>query len=126
MTMAGRPLLITRTAQGIGKSIAEPALTLGARVIAADLNIPCFATTDHMFPLTCNVSQPGRVEETVAAVIERFGTIDGLVSNTGKTRPVHAIGSGILYHRADIVGERRILDRRLRLTVQACQNRITK
>ena len=90
MTMTGRTLLVTGAAQGIGEAIGELALQLGARVIAVDLNMPTFATTDHIQPLTCDVSQPDRVEETLATALERFATIDGLVNNAGISRAAMA------------------------------------
>ena len=90
MTMEGRTVLVTGAAQGIGKSIVDLALTLGARVVAVDLNISTLETSDHLLPLTCDVSSAEMVDATVAAAIDRFGTIDGLVNNAGISRPAMA------------------------------------
>lgn len=87
MTMAGRTILVTGAAQGIGKSIVELALSLGARVAAADLDVSTIHATDKLLPLQCDVSRPDMVEAAVAAALARFGTIDGLVNNAGISRP---------------------------------------
>ena len=87
MAMAGRSIMVTGAAQGIGKSIVDLALALGARVIAVDLNVSDINATDHLLPLVCDVSQADMVDATVAAAIERFGIIDGLVNNAGISRP---------------------------------------
>ena len=90
MMMVGRTIVVTGAAQGIGKSIVELALALGARVIAVDLNVSGITATDQLLPLACDVSQADRVDATVAAAIERFGIIDGLVNNAGISRPAMA------------------------------------
>ena len=90
MAMTGRSIIVTGAAQGIGKSIVELALGLGARVIALDLNVSDINATEHLFPLVCDVSHADMVEATVAAAIERFGIIDGLVNNAGISRPAMA------------------------------------
>jgi 3-oxoacyl-[acyl-carrier protein] reductase len=90
MTMVGRTILITGAAQGIGKAIAELAIALGARVIAADVNVSMIAATDQLLPIECDVSRPDMVEAAVAEALERFGVIDGLVNNAGISRPAMA------------------------------------
>ena len=90
MMMAGRSIIVTGAAQGIGKSIVELALALGARVIAVDRNVSDINATDDLLPLVCDVSQADMVDATIAAAIERFGIIDGLVNNAGISRPAMA------------------------------------
>ncbi len=90
MLMDGRSIIITGAAQGIGKSIVELALALGARVAAVDLNVSHIRETDHLVPLACDVAQADMVDAAVAAAIEKFGTIDGLVNNAGISRPAMA------------------------------------
>ena len=90
MTMEGRTLLVTGAAQGIGKSIVDLALALGARVVAVDLNISTLEASDHLLPLACDVSQADSVEATVAKAVAHFGVIDGLVNNAGISRPAMA------------------------------------
>lgn len=90
MTMAGRCVVVTGAAQGIGKSIVELALALDARVIAVDLNVSDIKGTDHLLPLMCDVSKADMVDATVAVALKRFGSIDGLVNNAGISRPAMA------------------------------------
>jgi 3-oxoacyl-[acyl-carrier protein] reductase len=90
MTMAGRTILVTGAAQGIGKSIVELAIALGARVIAADIDVSAISETDQLLPIRCDVSRPDMVEAAVAAALARFGTIDGLVNNAGISRAAMA------------------------------------
>ena len=90
MAMVGRSIIVTGAAQGIGKSIVDLALALGARVIAVDLNVTDINATDHLLPLACDVSQADMVDAAVAEAIERFGIIDGLVNNAGISRPAMA------------------------------------
>jgi 3-oxoacyl-[acyl-carrier protein] reductase len=90
MTMVGRTILVTGAAQGIGRSIVELALSLGARVAAADLDVSTIDATDKLMPVQCDVSDRDMVEAAVAAALARFGTIDGLVNNAGISRPAMA------------------------------------
>jgi 3-oxoacyl-[acyl-carrier protein] reductase len=90
MTMEGRTILVTGAAQGIGQAISALAMELGARVVAIDLDISGISATDQLMPLTCDVSNPDMVEACVAAALERFGTLDGLVNNAGISRPAMA------------------------------------
>lgn len=90
MAMVGRSIIVTGAAQGIGKSIVDLALALGARVIAVDLNVTDINATDHLLPLACDVSHADMVDAAVAEAIERFGIIDGLVNNAGISRPAMA------------------------------------
>jgi 3-oxoacyl-[acyl-carrier protein] reductase len=90
MTMAGRTILVTGAAQGIGRSIVELAISLGSQVVAVDLGISTLVATDQLLPLICDVSQPQMVEATVASALERFGKIDGLVNNAGISRAAMA------------------------------------
>jgi 3-oxoacyl-[acyl-carrier protein] reductase len=87
MTMEGRTVLVTGAAQGIGRAIVDLSLALGARVVAADLNIASLEASDHLLPLACDVSQADSVDAAVAEAIARFGVIDGLVNNAGISRP---------------------------------------
>jgi len=90
MAMAGRTILVTGAAQGIGKSIVELAIALGARVVAADINVSAIAETDRLLPIRCDVSHPDMVEAAMAASLARFGSINGLVNNAGISRAAMA------------------------------------
>jgi 3-oxoacyl-[acyl-carrier protein] reductase len=87
MTMAGRTIVVTGANQGIGRAVVDLAIALGARVAAIDVDVTGLAETDQLLPLFCDVSRAADVEASVAAAIERFGGIDGLVNNAGISRP---------------------------------------
>jgi 3-oxoacyl-[acyl-carrier protein] reductase len=90
MTMVGRTILVTGAAQGIGKATVELAIILGARVVAADIDVSVIDETDHLLPIQCDVSRPDMIDAAMAQALMRFGTIDGLVNNAGISRAAMA------------------------------------
>lgn len=87
----GRVAIVTGAASGIGKEIAERLAAEGGIPIIADLNLEAAkATADEIgatgatsFAVAMNVTDEAQVEEGVAAVVEKFGKVDILVSNAG-------------------------------------------
>lgn len=93
--LADRVVLITGSSRGIGAEVAAKAAAEGAtvavhygtsrdgaertlaRVRAAGADGDCFAA---------DVSDGAQAERLVTTVIERFGRVDGLVNNAGKTQ----------------------------------------
>jgi NAD(P)-dependent dehydrogenase (short-subunit alcohol dehydrogenase family) len=71
MKLAGKRVVITGGASGIGRAIADRFGQAGARVITADIQGPC--------GIRCDVSR----EEDLAALIEETDPIDLFVSNAG-------------------------------------------
>src|ERR1051326_326064 len=88
MASVKRVALVTGGANGIGRAICRQLLGAGWRVGVVDL--PDSGLARH-FPARARnlvlVERDGREEETatraVAAVVDRFGRLDGLVSNAG-------------------------------------------
>ena len=94
-SLADRVVLVTGSSRGIGAEVAAKAAAEGAivaihyhqsrdgaertlaRVREAGADGDCFAA---------DIGDGEQAERLVAAVIERFGRIDGLVNNAGKTQ----------------------------------------
>lgn len=86
----GKSIVVTGGGSGLGKSMTRCFLELGARVAivsrsaerleqaAAELRE---ATGGEVLPLPCDVRDYAQVEQTMAAIAQRFGTIDVLVNN---------------------------------------------
>jgi 3-hydroxybutyrate dehydrogenase len=83
--------IVTGAASGIGREIAYLLARNGARVAIADLALPAARDTAAAFgaeglvamPVTMDVADEAAVEAGVAAVLERWGRVDILVSNAG-------------------------------------------
>jgi NAD(P)-dependent dehydrogenase (short-subunit alcohol dehydrogenase family) len=86
--LEGKVALITGAAQGLGQSIAELFLDVGASVVISDLNGDAAAATasslstkGRTLGVAMDVSDEGSVEAGFAAAAEAFGGIDILVNN---------------------------------------------
>lgn len=92
MTLAGRNVVVTGAGQGIGRAIAELALTLGAGVTAVDINEKALAGLaaavggDRLLTLAGDITQPDFATDAVDRAVERFGAVHGLVNNAGIVR----------------------------------------
>lgn len=84
--------LITGSASGIGKCMAEKFASYGAKVIIADLNLDAATAVanaikqqygNDTLALTMDVTNEEQVNSGVSAIINKFGKIDILISNAG-------------------------------------------
>lgn len=88
--LAGRVVLVTGGANGIGRGIAQAVLGAGGRVLIGDLDDDagrdCLASWkrgDDAAFRRLDITRERSVAAFVTAALERFGRIDGLVNNAG-------------------------------------------
>lgn len=89
MRFAGKVVVITGGAQGIGRSTAERFLSEGARVVIADVNAERLTATaaeigsPDLLAVVTDVSEKQQVDALVAQAVAKFGRIDVMVNNAG-------------------------------------------
>jgi NAD(P)-dependent dehydrogenase (short-subunit alcohol dehydrogenase family) len=82
-----RVWLVTGASSGFGRAIVEAALARGDSVIAGTRSAEAFGDLpDGAHPLALDVTASDQRETAVAATIERFGRLDVLVNNAGRTQ----------------------------------------
>ena len=84
----GKIAIVTGSAQGFGKGIAEELYREGACVVIADLNEPLAKTVaeamgERAAHVKVNVADEESVAAMIAFAVERFGGLDLMVSNAG-------------------------------------------
>lgn len=91
-------VVVTGAASGIGLATARLLRSQGARVVGIDVN----PAPDADFSVTTDLRDETAVEAAVTVVLERFGTIDGLVNSAG------VAGFGAV-HELDVANWERVL-----------------
>lgn len=87
--LAGKVVIVTGGASGIGRATAERLIEEGARVTVVDIDAESVARTvielgdGHVHGVTADVSVEADVDRYFAATLERFGRVDGLFNNAG-------------------------------------------
>ncbi|MDQ5921543.1 MAG: 3-hydroxybutyrate dehydrogenase, partial [Pseudomonadota bacterium] len=90
--LKGKTAIITGSASGIGKGIAEKFANNGSNVVIADLNLAAAqSVADEIkarykvdtLAVAMDVANEEQVNNGVDAVVNKFGKIDILVSNAG-------------------------------------------
>jgi NAD(P)-dependent dehydrogenase (short-subunit alcohol dehydrogenase family) len=84
-----RVWLITGASSGFGRAIADAALARGDSVAAASRSVDGskeLAPPERVLPIALDVTDAGQRERAVAETIERFGRVDVLVNNAGRTQ----------------------------------------
>lgn len=89
-TLKNKVILITGGGTGLGKSMAQTFLELGAAVVIASRKREVLEKTASEFqeshpgkilPLACDIRNYEEVEKTIAKTVEYFGRLDVLVNN---------------------------------------------
>src|SRR5690554_500541 len=80
--------LVTGSSSGLGRAIAEVALSAGARVVATARRVESLAELVRQKPGRCmpvalDVTDPASVKAAISAADEWAGGIDVLVNNAG-------------------------------------------
>jgi len=83
---AGRVVVVTGAARGVGRALVRGLVDAGANVVAADrddagLMDTCLSLGDVVAPVTCDISTPPGVEEVMACATTRWGRLDVCVNN---------------------------------------------
>jgi NAD(P)-dependent dehydrogenase (short-subunit alcohol dehydrogenase family) len=84
-----RVWLITGTSSGFGRAIAEAALDRGDRIVATARDpeqLSDLATDDGVHVIALDVTDPAQRLRAVEQAVEKFGRIDVLVNNAGRTQ----------------------------------------
>jgi NAD(P)-dependent dehydrogenase (short-subunit alcohol dehydrogenase family) len=80
--LAGKSVIVTGAASGIGAATAHLFADAGAQVTGLDRNAPAVADPRVHYHRT-DITDPAAVTAAVAAVLERHGRVDALVNNAG-------------------------------------------
>ncbi|MGY0195012.1 SDR family NAD(P)-dependent oxidoreductase [Leptothrix sp. BB-4] len=92
--LAGRTIIVTGAATGIGQAFAVGAAAQGANVVVADMNTAdetiaaVQAVGGRALGVRVDVADNESVQAMARAAVERFGRIDGLVNNAAYFREV--------------------------------------
>lgn len=90
MRFAGKVVVITGGAQGIGRATAVRFLSEGARVVIADVNVDRLRATASeigtpatVLAVVTDVAEKDQVDALIAKAVAAFGRIDVMVNNAG-------------------------------------------
>ncbi|MBF0478200.1 MAG: 3-oxoacyl-[acyl-carrier-protein] reductase [Candidatus Omnitrophica bacterium] len=94
MRLNNQVALITGSARGIGREIAEAFAQEGALVIISDVNAESSAKTAQEFvqkgykadSFPCNVTKSAEVEDLINKILDKYKSIDIVVNNAGITK----------------------------------------
>lgn len=87
--LAGQVAIVTGGAGGLGLSVAEELVSRGSKVALWDIaEGPVRAAAERLggIGITCDVTDPAKVEVAVQEVVNAFGGVDILISNAGSAQ----------------------------------------
>ncbi len=79
-------IIVTGAASGLGLCFAQELAEAGANVMACDINEEALSnveTSENLKTHVCNIADEGDVKGLIAATVEAFGSVNGLVNNAG-------------------------------------------
>ncbi len=97
--LRGQTAIVTGASSGLGRSMAKMLAAAGATVVvnhrptsdasgeAASVVNEILAAQGQAIPIAADVSREDQVDRMVAETVQRFGTLDILISNAGIERP---------------------------------------
>jgi sorbitol-6-phosphate 2-dehydrogenase len=86
--LTGKTIIVTGGSMGIGEAIVKDLLGCGANVSVFDTSENGNQKENEHFMFTrLDIRDKQAVEAAVAATVEHFGKVDGVVNNAGITRP---------------------------------------
>lgn len=97
-SVAGKTVLITGAASGMGRATAHLFAREGAKVVATDMNVDGVeavaeeiraAGFSDVRAMALDVADHDAIKATVAATVETFGALDILINNAGFARLTH-------------------------------------
>ena len=86
LNIAGKTVIVTGASSGIGQAIVKELLDLEVNVVNFDIANNDLEYEHYLF-VKVDVTSRQEVEAGVAAVVERFGTVDAVVNNAGINVP---------------------------------------
>jgi len=91
MSFTGKTVIVTGSARGIGRAIAQAFADQGAQVVISDLDQALVESVAAQIGrgaigVKANVVDAAEVEAMMASVLEKLGRIDVVVNNAGITR----------------------------------------
>jgi NAD(P)-dependent dehydrogenase (short-subunit alcohol dehydrogenase family) len=101
--LEGKVAVITGAGSGVGRAAVKLWTENGAKVIAADINLPSVEESVRLAgapqgaaqATVCNVADPAQVEAMVQLAVETFGRLDVMYSNAGITIMPKDGGQGV-------------------------------
>lgn len=93
MKLRDKVVLVTGAGNGMGRELVLELLRRGARVAALDINeralqeTVALANGGALATFTVNIADRTAVEALRSAVVERFGTVDGMINCAGIIQP---------------------------------------
>lgn len=95
-SIESKVVIVTGSGRGVGRGIALHLAKGGARIVVAEWKPELLASTvaeldalgSDVLGVGCNIMEQSEIEAMVAATIDRFGRVDGLVNNAQTFRPM--------------------------------------